>query len=78
MRLSDAGSRRRQTKVLYTNHHLPPWLTEDATRDGSAQLLGAKTCALPWLNQPWYRRKQRVAQWHTDCAPLLAQHPTPD
>jgi len=31
MRLSGAGVRRRQTKLLYLNHRLPPWLTEDAT-----------------------------------------------
>ena len=31
MRLSDAGLRRVQTKPLYLNHRLPPWLTEDAT-----------------------------------------------
>jgi hypothetical protein len=31
MRLSDAGMRRRQTKLIYPNHRLPPWLTEDAT-----------------------------------------------
>jgi hypothetical protein len=31
MRLSDAGLRCRQTKVLYLNHRLPPWLTEAAT-----------------------------------------------
>jgi hypothetical protein len=30
MRLSDAGLRQRQTKALYPNHRLPPWLTEDA------------------------------------------------
>jgi len=31
MRLSEARLRRCQTKMLYTNHRLPPWLTEDAT-----------------------------------------------
>ena len=30
MRLSDAGMRRRKTKLLYLNHRLPPWHTEDA------------------------------------------------
>src|SRR6202035_1526713 len=39
MRLSDAGLRCRQTKVLYPDHRLPPWLTEDATRDRSNRLL---------------------------------------
>src|SRR5579863_6228408 len=39
MRLSDAGLHRRQTKALYPNHRLPPWLTEDATRDRSNRLL---------------------------------------
>jgi hypothetical protein len=31
MRLSDARLRRRETKVRYPNHRLPPRLTEDAT-----------------------------------------------
>jgi len=39
MRLSDAGLRRRQTKLIYPNHRLPPWLTEDATGDRSNRLL---------------------------------------
>jgi hypothetical protein len=42
MRLSDAGLRRRKAKLLYPNHRPPPWLTEDATRDRSNRLLGAK------------------------------------
>src|SRR5271154_1998997 len=40
MRLSDAGLHQRQTKALYLNHRLPPWLTEDPTRDRSNRLLG--------------------------------------
>ena len=40
MRLSDAGLRQRQTKLIYPNHRSPPWLTEDATRDRSNRLLG--------------------------------------
>jgi hypothetical protein len=40
--LSDAGLRRRQTKILYSNHRLPPWLTEDAPRDRSNRLLGQR------------------------------------
>src|ERR1700733_11409083 len=31
MRLSDAGLRRRPTKLIYPHHRLPPWLTEYAT-----------------------------------------------
>jgi hypothetical protein len=31
MRLSDAGLRQRQTKLLYSNHRSPPWLKEDRT-----------------------------------------------
>jgi hypothetical protein len=40
MRLSDAGLRRRPTKLIYPNHRLPPWPTEDVTRDRSNRLLG--------------------------------------
>jgi hypothetical protein len=39
MRLSDAGLHQRRTKALYPNHRLPPWLTEDVTRDRSNRLL---------------------------------------
>ncbi len=42
MRLSDARLRCRQTKLIYLDHRLPPWLTEDAPRDRSNRLLGAK------------------------------------
>ena len=40
MRLSDAGLPQHQTKALYPNHRLPPWLTEGAPRDPSNRLLG--------------------------------------
>ena len=39
MRLSDAVFHPRQTKAVYLNHRLPPWLTEDETRDRSNRLL---------------------------------------
>jgi hypothetical protein len=39
MRLSDAGLRRRQAKLLYLKHRLPPWPNEDAPRDRSNRLL---------------------------------------
>ena len=41
MRLSDAGLRQCQTEAIYPDHRLPPWLTEDATRDRSNRLLEA-------------------------------------
>jgi hypothetical protein len=47
MRLSDAGLHQRQTKALYLNHRLPPWPTEDATRDRSNRLLDLTTEAFP-------------------------------
>jgi len=31
MRLSDAGSRRRPTKLIYPHHRPPPWRNEVAT-----------------------------------------------
>jgi len=40
MRLSDAGMRQRQMKLIYADHRPPPWLTEDAARDRSNRLLG--------------------------------------
>jgi hypothetical protein len=35
MRLSDAGLRCCESKLLYPNHRLPPWPNEDAPRDRS-------------------------------------------
>src|SRR5580692_8563898 len=52
MRLSDAGLRQRQTKTLYPNHRLPPWLTEDAPRDRSNRLLGSRGYPNQALNMP--------------------------
>ena len=40
MRLSDAGLRQRRTNLIYPDHRLPPWPTEDAPRDRSNRLLG--------------------------------------
>src|SRR5258707_15570044 len=42
MRLSDAGLRHPQTKLIYTNHRLSPCLTEAAARDRSNRWLGAE------------------------------------
>jgi len=39
MRLRDAGLRRRQTKLLYPDHRIPPWLIADSARDRSNRLL---------------------------------------
>ncbi len=41
VRLSDAGLRRCQTKLIYPNHRLPPWLTKTRPRDRSNRLLDA-------------------------------------
>ena len=42
MRLSDAGLRRRKSKLIYPNHRFPPWPIEDAPRDRSNRLLGVR------------------------------------
>jgi hypothetical protein len=39
MRLSDAGVRRQETKLIYVDHRPTPWLTEDAPRDRSNRML---------------------------------------
>src|SRR5579863_4483770 len=39
MRLSDAGLHCHQTKLIYPDHRLPPWLTEVAPRNRSNRLL---------------------------------------
>jgi len=41
MRLSDAGLRGRQKKLIYPDHRLPPSSTEDTLRDRSNRLLDA-------------------------------------
>ena len=48
MRLSDAGLRQRQTKALYPDHRLPPWLNEDAA---------------PRSLEPIVRRQRRTEKW---------------
>ena len=40
IRLSDAGLLCRRTNLIYADHRLPPWPTEDAARDRSNRLLG--------------------------------------
>src|ERR1700722_10879498 len=42
MRLSDAGLRCRQMKLIYPNHRLPPWPNENATRDRSNRMLDGR------------------------------------
>jgi hypothetical protein len=41
MKLSDAGLRRHQTKLIHPNHQLSPWLTEGATSRSLERLLDA-------------------------------------
>jgi hypothetical protein len=59
MRLSDAGRHRRPTKLIYLDHRLAPFLTEDATRDRSNRWLGAHF--IEGKAFVWYR--WRIA-WH--------------
>ena len=63
MRLSDAGLRRQQTKLIYPDHRPTPWLTEDATRDRSNRLLGvANRSGLINIRHRRYRRRVRHHQ----------------
>jgi hypothetical protein len=55
MRLSDAGIRQRQTKAVYPDHPLPPWVTEDAPRDRPNRLLEGRV-----LERPKYRIHSRL------------------
>src|SRR5580658_3612431 len=43
MRLSDAGLRRRRTKLIYPNHRPPPWLTARFPLLGTTQFPRLKT-----------------------------------
>jgi len=43
MRLSDAGLRRRQTKVVYPNHRLPPRLNEDVAPRSLEPIVNLRT-----------------------------------
>ena len=60
MRLSDAGLRCREAKLIYPDHRSPPWLTEDATRDRSNRLLdgGADGKFAPSKIAPGKRSKE--------------------
>ena len=55
MRLSDAGPRMRQTKLIYPDHQLPPWLTEGETHDRSNRLLDDSSRSEPTLGQIRWR-----------------------
>jgi hypothetical protein len=48
MTVSDAGLRRRPTKLIYPKHRLPPWPNEDATSDRSNRLLDAQKANDHW------------------------------
>jgi hypothetical protein len=64
MRLSDAGLRCRQSKLLYPDHRSPPWPIVDAPRDRSNRLL-----------DDTQRSRDRA---HRSCNSLrLLQHHTP-
>jgi hypothetical protein len=52
MRLSDAGVRRRPTKLIYLNHRPPPWLTEHAPRDRSNRWLDGEAAKSLMLRRP--------------------------
>ena len=43
-------------KLIYPNHRLPPWLTEDATRDRSNRLLGGANFDEFALRRRWRDR----------------------
>jgi len=66
MRLSDAGLHQRQTKALYPDHRLPPWLTEDAARDRFNRLLDgcadgkfALSKMAPYTYSKYYPKRRR-------------------
>jgi hypothetical protein len=66
MKLSDAVMRCGPTKLIYPNHRLPPWLTEDATRDRSNRLLDDITSdlAIEHLQRDPWRRRRPIATAH--------------
>jgi hypothetical protein len=55
MRLSDAGLRQRQTKLIYPDHRPTPCLTEDVPRDRSNRLLDDSSRFEPTLGQIRWR-----------------------
>jgi hypothetical protein len=53
MSLSDAGLRRRQTKLIYPDHRPSAWLTEDAAPRSLEPIVRsarARTCPYPALS----------------------------
>jgi hypothetical protein len=70
MRLNDARLRQRRTKALYPNHRLPPWLTEDATRDRSNRLLGlSDAMRVDLRDQFYYCLQSPIVSDHGDSYP---------
>jgi hypothetical protein len=47
MRSSDVGLRRRQTKLIYLNHRIPPWLAEHSNPPGSLEPIVRSDLARP-------------------------------
>src|SRR5450631_4223745 len=70
MRLSDAGLRCRQTKLIYPNHRLPPWLTEDSTPRSLEPIVGRILCATAVLSQ---RSSFRTTNFRADHTSETAQ-----
>jgi len=63
MRLSDAQVRRRQTKLIYPNHRLPPWLIEDATPRSLEPMVRGQIVRTPEPSPPArrYQEPRRLA-----------------
>jgi hypothetical protein len=54
MRLSDAGMRRRPTKLLYPNHRPPTWLNEDASTRSLEPIVRSAATVHPTRTQVRY------------------------
>ncbi len=52
IRLSDAGARCRQPKLIYQNHRPSPWLTDDAPRRSLKPIVRVRVDARPRRGEP--------------------------
>jgi len=73
MRLSDAGLRRRQTKLIYLDHRPPPWLIEDATPRSLEPFVSGRTAT---SNAASSETKVRPASCTARRNGCVAVHPT--
>src|SRR6266478_4997182 len=80
MRLSDAGLRRRQTKLIYPDHRLPTWPTEVATPRSLEPIVRrtarSVTCGRPNATMAAHLWHSKPISALTPILPLIVEMPS--